>query len=137
MNQVKKHCLLAIETIQHNRHLCIELKDLWQALYQTFDSAQDHQINKQLLDEISTKSESEQLLFLKEEFRNTIKKYNNILTLELDHIFWKHLKFVIDNDKYFLNICNIANVCINLSYQPSHFKISFLIIISKPNKNNL
>ena len=57
-----------------------------------------------------------------------------MLTSELDYIFWKYLKFVIDNNKCLLNIYNIANTCINLDYWLLHFKISSSIIISKPNK---
>jgi len=41
----------------------------------------------------------------------------------------------ITKDKiYIINIVNIANICINISYWPSHFKISLSIIINKPNK---
>jgi len=41
MNWVKKCKLPAIEALQFNGHLCIELEDLWQALHQTFNSARD------------------------------------------------------------------------------------------------
>jgi len=56
MNWVKKSKLLATKTIKFNEHLyielCIELDNLWQALYQTFNSAQDQHINFHLLDKI-------------------------------------------------------------------------------------
>ena len=38
MSQIKKQKLLAIEALQYNRYPYIELEDLWQALYQTFNS---------------------------------------------------------------------------------------------------
>ena len=69
--------------------------------------------------------------FSKKKFRNSIKKCSNMSILELDHISWKHLKVII---RFILNFVNIANTYINLSYWPLHFKMSFLIIISKPNK---
>ena len=58
MNWVKKRKLLAIETVQYNGHPCIEIKDLWWALHQTFNLAQKWQVNKSLLDELPTKPKS-------------------------------------------------------------------------------
>ena len=55
MNWVKKHKLPAIKALQYNSQLCIEINDLWQALYQTFNLAQNCQINPNLLDEILSK----------------------------------------------------------------------------------
>ena len=55
MNWVKKYKLLATKAIHFNKQPCIKLEDLWQALYSTFNLAQDQQINFWLLDEISTK----------------------------------------------------------------------------------
>ena len=40
MNWVKKRKLPAIEAIKYNGRLYIEIKDLWQALYELFNSAQ-------------------------------------------------------------------------------------------------
>ena len=76
----------------------------------------------------------EWLPFLKEEFRNMIKKYNNLSTLGLDYVSQKHLKFIVDNDQCLFNIVNNANAYIDLGYQLLHFKTSSLIIIPKPNK---
>ena len=39
INCVKKHKLPTIEVLQYNGYFCIKLEDLWQALYQTFNSA--------------------------------------------------------------------------------------------------
>ena len=41
MNWVKKKKLSATEAIQYNKCLCIQLKDLWEVLYNTFNSAQN------------------------------------------------------------------------------------------------
>ena len=49
-------------------------------------------------------------------------------------ISWKHLKAVTKDERYFINIINIANTCINIGHWPSHFKMSLFIIISKSNK---
>jgi len=72
--------------------------------------------------------------FSKEEFRNAINKCNNSFTPRLDHISWKHLKIIVKDDRCLLNFVYITNICIDLSYWPSYFKTSLLIIISKPNK---
>ena len=42
MNWVNKCKLSAIEAIKYNDHLCIKTEDLWDALYSTFNRAQDH-----------------------------------------------------------------------------------------------
>ena len=75
----------------------------------------------------------EWLSFSKKEFRNAIKKYNNLFTLRPDHVLWKHLKFVVNDNKCLFNIVNITNAYINLGYWPLYFKTSSLIIIPKPN----
>ena len=45
INQVKKWKLPATEALQYNGQSYIELNDLWQALYQTFNLAQNNQVN--------------------------------------------------------------------------------------------
>ena len=72
--------------------------------------------------------------FSKEEFKTTISKCNDSSISGLDKILWKILKQVINNDLYLILIINIVNVCINLGYWPSYFKMLILIIIPKPNK---
>jgi len=72
--------------------------------------------------------------FSKEDFRSTINKCNNLSAPGPDHVSWKHLKVVIEDNKYLLYIINIANTCINIEHWQSHFKKSSLIIISKLNK---
>jgi len=39
MNWVNKHKLPAIEAIKYNDCSCLEIKELWQALYSTFNIA--------------------------------------------------------------------------------------------------
>jgi len=45
MNWVRKHKLPAIEAIKFNSLLCNNLNDLWQALCQLYNLAQDQSIN--------------------------------------------------------------------------------------------
>ena len=54
MNWVKNSKLPAKEAIKFNRHPCIKLSDLQQALYLTFNLAQDWYINFQLLNKITS-----------------------------------------------------------------------------------
>ena len=72
--------------------------------------------------------------FSEEEFKSSIIKCNNSLTLGPDKLSWKHLKVIVIDSICLKNFINIANICINLGYWPSHFKMSSFIIISKPNK---
>jgi len=55
MNWVKKRKLPAIEAIKYNSRPYIEIKDIWQALHELFNSAQHWQINNSLLSEIPNK----------------------------------------------------------------------------------
>ena len=66
--------------------------------------------------------------FSKTKFTNIISKYNNLSIPGSNHISWSHMKVLIKDKKY------ITNFYINLSVQPTHFKKSMFIIISKPNK---
>ena len=74
-----------------------------------FKSAQNHQVNICLLDEVSLKHLSEWPNFLKEEFRSAVKKYNNLSTLEPNYVSWRYFKVVVDDNKCLFNITNIAN----------------------------
>ena len=47
--------LSAIEALCFNGQPCIKLDELWQALHQLFNSAQNYQININILDELSSK----------------------------------------------------------------------------------
>ena len=55
INQVKRHKLPAVEAIQYNSHSCNKHEDLWKALYISFNSAQNHQIDLQLLNKLPDK----------------------------------------------------------------------------------
>ena len=90
MNQMKKCKLLAIEAFQYDSRLCLELNNLWQALYLSFNLAQNCQINTELLKEILSKLITRQKLFSEEEFMSVILKYNNSLTLRPDKLSWRH-----------------------------------------------
>ncbi len=59
MNWIQKQKLPAIEAIQFNSRPCIELDDLWQALYSSFNSAHNHQININILNKILLKPVSD------------------------------------------------------------------------------
>jgi len=50
MDWIKKWKLLAIEAVQYNGQPCIELDDLWQALYLLFNMAQHYQVDLDLLE---------------------------------------------------------------------------------------
>ena len=80
MNWVKKCKLPAIEALHFNRCPCIELENLWQALYLMSNSAQNQHINSHLLNEIPSKPLSERLLFFKVEFNDVINKCSSLST---------------------------------------------------------
>ena len=59
MNWVRKRKLPTIKVIKYNDKPCFKIEDLWQALYELFNSVQHCQIDESLLDEIPDKSHTE------------------------------------------------------------------------------
>jgi len=78
--------LPATEAIQFNRYPYIKLGDFWQALHQTFNSAQNQHINLCLLNKIPSKPLFKWLPFSKAEFTDAIRKYSSLFTSEPDHL---------------------------------------------------
>ena len=116
MNQVKKRKILATEAIQYNGQPCIELNDLWEALYKFFNSAQNCQIDINLLEEIPNKEVIVWVPFLKEKLINAIKKCNNSLTSGPNKLFQRHIKKIAKNKEYIIKLIDIANSCIDLDH---------------------
>jgi len=46
--------MLAIEAIKYNDQPCLNIDDLWQALYLSFNTAFYHSVNTSVLDEITS-----------------------------------------------------------------------------------
>jgi len=87
MNWVKKRKLPTIKAIQYNSYPCIKLKDLWEVLHNSFNSAQNHQIDIHLLEELPDKEVTSWIPFSKAELINDINSCNNSSTLEPDKLF--------------------------------------------------
>ena len=104
-------------------------------LHNTFNTALNCQVNLDIINEIKHKLSQDWYLFSKEEFKSAISKYSDASALGPNKLTWCHLKFIVKNDSCLTNIVNIADSCINLGYWPEYFKISFTIIIPKPNKS--
>ena len=134
MNWVKKCKLSVVEAIQYEEHPCIKLEDLWNALHKSFNSAQEREVNTHFLDEIPDKPITEWNLFSKIKFIKVIKKYNNSLVPGLDKLTWSHIKSIIRNDNCICKFIDTANTYIELAHWLSHFKISTMVVIPKPNK---
>ena len=54
--------------------------------------------------------------FFKAEFIDPINKCNSLSILGPDYFSWNYLKEIVSDAKYIINIINIANSCIDLSY---------------------
>jgi len=136
MNWVKKKNLPTIESILHEGQPCNTLPELWHALHLLYNSAENRPINASFLNETL---QADQILwppFSKQEFKDAIAKCSSSSTPGPDHISWRHLKSLITNDRCLQKIVQIANVCIDLEFWPSHFKSSNTVVIPKPNKTN-
>ena len=134
MNWIKKRKLLAIKAIQYNSCSCIKLEDLWKALHNSFNSAQNCQIDTHFLKEIPNKEVMSWAPFSKAKLINAINKYNNFSTPGPDKLTWRYLKKIVKNKECIDKLIDIANICIDLDHWPSHFKTSTTVIILKPNK---
>ena len=88
----------------------------------------------EFLEEIPNKPIIRWKLFLEEKFTSAILKYNNLLTLGLDKLSWRHFKIIVKYIACLRNLINIADACIELGHWLFYFKTSASIIILKPNK---
>jgi len=122
MNWIKKCKIPTIEVIQYNGKPYIELDDLWQTLHLFFNSAQNCQIDSQLLEEIPGKKIMIWDSFSKEEFIGVIKKYNNSSTPGPDKLSWRHLKRIVKDIIYLNRIIDITNAYIDIGHWLLHFK---------------
>ena len=136
MNWVNKHKLPTIESIKYNNCQCLEIDDLWNALHSTFNMALYHQVNIDILNEITDKPISSWPTFLKEEFRLALANCINSFAPGPDKLLWSHLKTIFKDDDCLNVIISIANACIEVGYWPLHFKRSTTVVIPKPNKKS-
>ena len=135
MNWIKQRKLPAIEAIKHKDQPCLTLDSLWHALHKLFNSAQNHQVDLNILNEIEHKPSQRWSLFSRKKFLSAISKCKDSSALGPNKLSWHHLKLIIHNDDCLANIINIADSCINLGFWPNYFKILTTIIIPKPNKS--
>ena len=120
--------------IHFNSHPCIKISDLWNALYRSFNSAQSHQVDISLLEEIPSKEALTWAPFSRKELLQVIKKCNNSSSPRPDKLSWRNIKMILKNKDCIFKLINIANACIDLDYWPNHFKTSTIVIIPKLNK---
>jgi len=116
MSWVKKCKLLAIEAIQYEECLCIELKDLWIALHNSFNSAQIQEVDIHVLDKILRKPAKEWNLFSKQELIDILEKCNNSSAPGPDKLTWSHIKSIMRDNNCVLKFVDIANMCIDLGH---------------------
>jgi len=135
-NWVNKHKLPAVEAIKFNNQLCLETDNLWNTLHSTFNKAQDRQVDFSLLDKLQDKKLEAWILFSKAEFRNAICNCNNSSMPRPDKLSLHHLKIIINDLVCLSKIIDIANMCFDIGFWPSHFKTSMSIVIPKPNKES-
>ena len=133
---VNKHKLPAIEIIKYNNQQCLNIDDLWNALYSTFNTALHRQVDIDILNEIADKPTSPWPSFSKEEFRLILSSCNNSFAPGPDKLTWSYLKIILKDNECLNIIIHITNTCIELGYWPSHFKRSTMIVIPKLNKKS-
>ena len=78
INWIRRYKLLAIKAIKYNGCPCLSLESLWDALYSTFNTALNYQVDLNILSEIDHKPTLQWYPFSKEEFKQAISKCNNL-----------------------------------------------------------
>ena len=134
MKWINKCKLPATEAIKHEGLPCLTLKNLWDALYSTFNTVLHQQVDTEFFNKLSPKPTIAWAPFSKEEFRQALVKCNNSSAPGPDKLTWRHLKIILNQDSCLSHIVNIVDACINLGHWPNHFKHSSTVIILKPNK---
>ena len=134
MNWVRKKNLPAIEAIYHEGQPCNNLEVLWNALHNSYNSAENRSINMRFLNKINQCDNIEWLPFTSQGFKDAIAKCSNASSHSPDHVTWRHLKPLISDNTCLGKIVNIVNACITVGYWPDQFKESTLVVIPKPNK---
>jgi len=86
MSWVRKKNLLAIETIYHKGQPCNNLTTLWNALYSSYNSAENRPIDTRFLDGITQCDDIDWLPFTGQEFMDAIAKYLNASSPGPDHV---------------------------------------------------
>ena len=94
--------------IKYNNQLYLEINNLWHALYSSFNTAQHHHIEEEILEEINSVPPFSWAPFSEEEFIRVIAKCNNSSTLRLDRLLWSYLKHILKNIGCLKNIIRIT-----------------------------
>jgi len=84
---VKKYKLLAVEAIKYNNCPYLEINDLWYALYLTFNSAQNQQVDVNILNEFPDKHSTSWSPFSREKSIRLIAKCSNLSALGPNKLF--------------------------------------------------
>jgi len=87
-NWINRRKLPATEAIKHNGQPCLSPESLWDVLHSTFNTAQNCQMNIEILNEIDHKSMTQWAPFTKEELKQAIVKCNNFSAPGPDKLSW-------------------------------------------------
>ena len=116
MSWVRKKSLPAIESILYKNCPCNTLPDLWNALYKSYNLAENRLVNTRFLNELPQADSIEWPPFSSQEFRDTIAKCSSSSTPGPDHVSWRYLKALISHNTCLDRLVHIANTCIILEY---------------------
>ena len=86
MNWVWKKLMPAIESILYENQPCNTLPDLWYALHNFYNSAENRPVDTHFLNEVPQANPIDWPAFSKQEFKDAIAKCSLLSVPELDHI---------------------------------------------------
>jgi len=110
----------AIETILFEGQPYTDLDSLWNALYRSYNTAENCPIDYRFLNEIPQCNNIEWSLFTAQEFRDAIAKYFSLFSPGPDYVSWRHIKPIIADDKCLRKFIQIANayIILDIRMQP-------------------
>ena len=134
MEWVKQRKLPPCEAIQHKGKPCHQMSDLWDALHETYNAANDRECDLSVLDPLPALPEREWAQFSYNELQDALSACSSRSAPGPDRVTWRHLKQIIAQQDCAEAVLRLANACIRVGHWPKHFKESLSVIIPKPGK---
>jgi len=122
------------EAIQYNGQPCHTMPELWDALHNTYNSAEDRPCDLSVLDELPDLLAWEWAPFSVLELMEALAACSSLSSPGPDHVTWVHLKNIVAEPLCLNVFIKLANACLMVGHWPKHFKESVLVIIPKPSK---
>src|SRR4029077_12887106 len=123
------------EALRFEGEACDHPDKLWNALHNTFNSAEGrpHNVDR-FRDSMPVRDERPWGSFSMAEMTEALAPCSGRSAPGPDHLTWSHLKLLMKHEETAELFLWIANACLRTGYWPEEFKISRTVVIPKPGK---